>query len=125
MQKRAILPIISLMCLSFAPAANAANEVWSDWERVATLEPTVKGWVWIYLKDGVTVNCGTTTGQSTANPFLAYSSPDTNFPAPGNGGFDRTYSALLTAMMADREVRFRLSPSTDGAYCFVERILIR
>lgn len=116
--------IVSIMAIG-SSNARAANEVLSDWTRIDYIEPTVKGWVWIYLKDGATVTCGTTPDQTATNPFLVFTTTGNNHPTPLNGGFDRVYSAILSALMADREIRFRLSPSTDGKWCYVERIYLR
>lgn len=109
-----------------ASKAHAANEVLSGWERIETIQPTVQGWVPITLKNGAKVSCGSTTAQTAADPFLSFSTTGgNNAPIVANGGLDRVYAAILSALTADKEIRFRLSPSTDGNYCYVERVYIR
>lgn len=126
--KSATIKILSALIIGLISIggqnAQASTLFWTSWKRIDRLEPAVGSWVWVYLENDEQVSCGTV---SNVNPFFGHSEaqPGYDFPTAANGGYERVYSTLLTALVSNREIRLRLKPSSDNVFCSIERIQIR
>lgn len=105
-------------------SAHAQSSFTTDWVRISQVTPSTEGFAWVHLKDGVTVTCGSAPGQTDVNPLLKNNdSSDPNIP--NDEGLDRVFSTLLSALVADREIRLRVVPGSNGAWCYIERVYMR
>ena len=119
--------VLAAASTGLAFTAQAADEVWSDWLYISSLQTTLQTTTFVIPANNVLVTCGSGSGQVDTYPKLVYSeeSSTNNLPQSEFGGFDRVYASLMTSMVSNREVRFLMAPSVDGNHCYISQIKMR
>ena len=112
----AAMAIFSMNVMS----AQAQTYKWLAGVQLASIEPAAGGWVWVRLKSG-TINCADVGGPpGNDNLKLSPESP----VVFNNDSFNRIYGTLLTALAANQIMDVRITGSSDGQWCLVERVRI-
>lgn len=118
---RCVTAAIGIVTLSMSDSdAEAQTYKWVAGVQLANVEPAAGGWVWVRLKSGA-INCAEVGGPA-GNTHLQLK---TQSPvAFNNDSFDRIYGTLLTAIAANQNMDIRVTGSSDGLWCIIERVRI-
>lgn len=109
-----------LLALAILPStAQAQTLKWVDNLQITAIEPAAGGWNWIHTDQG-SLPCADVGGPALSALQLKMD-PAVTFV---DGGYDRIYATMLTAMVSNHRVNIRITGSSNGQWCIIERVRI-